>query len=79
MSLVPLRRMVFLLRVGDSHRSIYLDGTPPPGTGRSIAASAYPAQLPLHRVGNAGPRRRLTRPAACLSIFSSKDEFEGIR
>ncbi len=32
-------------------------------------ASAHPAQLPLHRVGGPGPRRRVTRTAACLRIF----------
>ena len=48
-----------LHRVGNRHRSIYLAGTPPPATGRSVAASAHPAQLPLHRVGISGPRRRV--------------------
>src|SRR5262249_19768338 len=43
-------------RVGDRHRSIYLAGTPPPATGGSVAASAHPAQPPLHRVGIPRPR-----------------------
>src|SRR5215468_750483 len=37
-------------RVGIGRRPIYLAGTPPPATGRSVAASAHPAQLPLRRV-----------------------------
>ena len=38
-------------RVGDSRRSIYLAGTPPSATGRRVAASAHPSQLPFHRAG----------------------------
>jgi hypothetical protein len=56
--------------VGDSYRSIYLAGTPPPATGRSVTASAHPAQLPIHRVGIPGSRCRVTRAAACLRAFS---------
>ena len=53
----------------DSHRSIYLAGTPRPRTGRSVAASAHAAQLPLHRVGIPRPGRRFTRSAARLRAF----------
>ena len=58
-----------LHRVGDRHCSIYLAGTPPPSTGRSVAAVAHPAQFPLHRIGSAGSRRRVTRSTACLRAF----------
>src|SRR5215510_11517681 len=53
-------------RVGRSDRSIYLAGTPPARTGRSLTAPARPAQLPLHRVSIPRPRRRVTRSAAGL-------------
>src|SRR5262245_38763648 len=56
-------------RVGDRHRSTYLAGTPPPATRGSVAASAHPAQLPLHRVGIPRPGRRFTRSAARLRAF----------
>src|SRR5215469_13252101 len=64
--LVFREHRIQLYRVGDSPRSLCLAGTPPPRTARSIAASARPAQLPLHRVGSPGPRRRDTRSAACV-------------
>jgi hypothetical protein len=51
------------------HRPLHLAGTPPLTTGRSVAASAYPAQLPLHRAGNAGPRRGVARSAFRLRAF----------
>jgi len=55
-----------LYRVGNRCRSIHLAGTPSPATGRSVAASAHPAQLPLHRVSISGARGRVARPALCL-------------
>ena len=65
--LVFHKHRIQLDRVGDSRRSIYLAGTPPPAAGRSVAASAYPAQLPFHRAVNAGSRRRVTRSAAAFA------------
>jgi len=38
-----------LHHVGNRHRPIHLARTSPPTTGRSVAASAHPPQLPLHR------------------------------
>ena len=67
--LVFREHRIQLHRVGDSHRSIHLAGTPPPATSRSLAASADPAQLPLHRTGIPGSRRRVTRSANCLRAF----------
>jgi len=52
--LVFREHRIQLDRVGDRHRSIYLAATPLSATGRSIAASAHPAQLPLHRAGVPG-------------------------
>src|SRR5215831_4186791 len=46
--------------------SIHLAGTPPPATGRSVAASAHPPQLPLHRVSISRARSGVARPALCL-------------
>jgi hypothetical protein len=53
--LVFREHRIQLHRVGDRRRSIYLAGTPPPSTGRSVAAVAYPAQFPLHWIGSPGP------------------------
>jgi len=55
--------------MGNSHRSICVAGTPPPRTGRSVAASSHPAQLPLHRVSIPGYWRRVTRFATGLRAF----------
>ena len=64
--------------MGDSRRSIYLGGTPPPGTGRSVAASAHPAQLPIHPVISPGPGRSVpdlppafAHSAAYCDIFAA--------
>src|SRR6516164_3955253 len=62
-----LPQLWFFLSI--AYSSIYLAGTPPPATGRSVAAFADPAQLPLHRVGIPGSRCRVTRTAACLRAF----------
>ena len=58
-----------LIAWGIVTRPIHLAGTPTPATGRSVAASAHPAQLPFHRVGIPGPRRRVARSAVCLRAF----------
>ena len=41
----------------------------PPTTRRSVTAPANPAQLPLHRLGISGLRRRIARSAICLRAF----------
>src|SRR5215467_3210357 len=53
-------------RMGIGRRPIYLAGTPPPSTGRSLAPSAHPPQLSLYRVGISGARGRIAWPAVCL-------------
>ena len=50
-------------------RPIHLAGTTVPATGPGLAASAHPAQLPLHRAGIPGSGRRVARFAVSLRAF----------
>src|SRR5580704_6788167 len=47
-------------RVGDGYGTLHLAATAPSTTVGGVATAAHPPQLPLHRLGLPGPRRRVT-------------------